>query len=92
MHLAIPDKLYCPVGGVRWFLVVIVLLIVDLIEHALELGLLHIGQKTIIPYEEYATLFTAVDPDQVSPADSYHFAKANNCHDGQLAPAARYLS
>jgi ribosome modulation factor len=52
----------------------------DLIELALELGLLHIGQKTIIPYEEYATLFPAVDPEQVSPADSYHFAKANNCH------------
>ena len=52
----------------------------DLIELKSQLGLLHIGQKTIIAYDEYATLFPAVDPDQVSPADSYHFAKANGCH------------
>jgi hypothetical protein len=45
-----------------------------------KLGHLETGQKTVIPYDLYADLFPAGEPDQVIPIDSYHFAKAYGCH------------
>jgi hypothetical protein len=52
----------------------------NLVDLGLQLGLLIDGQKSVISYDEYASLFPAVEPDQVAPHDSYHFAKANGCH------------
>ena len=52
----------------------------DLVELGLHLGTLNAGQKTVVSYDEYSVLFPPVEPDQVAPHDSYHFAKANGCH------------
>ena len=52
----------------------------NLIELGIELGHLKRGQKTVISYDQYSDLFPAGEPDEIIHTDSYHFAKANDCH------------